>query len=95
MTTTTIQESCSKMTQPTPAPPVGTQVIEPRGIAAYPSFPECRFLTDMRVTTTTTKKWVNSHKGHSAKYTPPTPALTAVNADNGVQRDYEIPIHSR
>ena len=42
-----------------------------------------------------TKKRVKSHKGDSAKYTTPTPDPTAINSDNGSQRDYDIPIPSR
>ena len=68
------QESCAKTTQPTPAPPAGTQMVVPRGVAAYPSFPERRFPTNMSATTMMTKNRVKSHKGHSAKYTPHTPA---------------------
>ena len=67
-------ESCSKTTQPTPAPPVGTQMVLPRGIATYPSFPGSRLPTTMSMTTTMTEKnRVQSHNGHSAKYTPPMP----------------------
>ena len=49
----------------------------------------------MSDTTATIKNRVNSHKGHSAKYTPPTPAPTSGKADNGAQRDYDMPIPSR
>ena len=48
----------------------------------------------MSATTTTTKKRVKSHKGHSEKYAPPTSAPPAGKADNGAQRDYYIPIPS-
>ena len=47
----------------------------------------------MSATTTTTKKRVKSHKGHSEKYAPPTSAPPAGKADNGAQRDYDRPIH--
>ena len=67
------RESCAKTTQPIPVPPSGTQMIVPRVIATYLYFPERRFLTTMSVKTMTTKNRVKLHKGHSAKYTPPTP----------------------
>ena len=70
-------------------------MIVPIGIATYPSFPECQFLTDMIATTTTTKKRLNSHKGHSAKHTTPTTVPTARKAHNGAQKDYDIPVLSR
>ena len=92
MVTTKIQESRAKKTQPIPASLDGTHMIVPRGIGTYPSFPEWKFLTDMSVTTRTTKKRVKSHKGHSANYTSRTPAPPAGKADNGAQRDYNIPI---
>ena len=69
-----IRECRDKTTQPTLAPPADTQMIVPRGIATYPYFPKRRFPITMSATTamTTTKKRVKSHKGHYAKYTPPT-----------------------
>ena len=70
-------------------------MIVPRGIVTYPYFPEWRFLTDMSETTTTTKNRVKSHKGHSADYTPSTPAPTSGKAENGAQRNYDIPIPSK
>ena len=69
-----IWEGCAKTTQPTPAPPIRTQMMVPRGIWIYPSFPNRRCLTDMSATTTTTKNGVKLHKVHSLKYTLPTTA---------------------
>ena len=60
-----------------PDPPSGKQMLVPRGIATYPYFPKRRLPTTMSVATTTTKNKVKSHKGHSAKYTPPTTAPPA------------------
>ena len=67
------RESLAKTNQPKPTSPVRTQIIVLRGIVTYLSFPERRFLTTMSATTTTTKKTIKLHKGHSEKYTPPTP----------------------
>ena len=63
------QESCSKNTPPTPAPPSGTQMIVPISIATYPSFPERGFLKNMSERKTTTKRTIKLNKEHSKKYT--------------------------
>ena len=75
MTTEKIRNGCAITTQPTPAPPSRIQMIFPRGIANYPSFPERQFPTIMSATTTAlTKNMIKSHKGHSVKYTLPMPS---------------------
>ena len=71
------RESHAKTNQPMTNPPTGTQTIVPRGIETHPSFSERWLPTTMSTATKTTKNRVKLHKGHSEKYTPPTPALPA------------------
>ena len=74
MTTSKMTSIKNTTTQPTPDPPAWTHMIVPIGIETYPYLPKRRLPTAMRTTTTAIKNRLKSHKGHSAKYTPPTPA---------------------